>query len=117
MHVQIVHFPKCDHFHQLTVRGEGGHRNNISRGGAGLKLQPKQRSRLLLSSSTTRDFGGARKMRGFRTKKLWHRFLKKKASSCKLFQQCIMGWSHAMSKNIFCTYLFEIEVEVIDSVR
>ena len=44
-------------------------------------------------------------MRGFRTKKLWHRFLKKKASSCKLFQQCIMGWSHAMSKNIFCTCL------------
>ena len=79
MHLRIGHFPKCDNFNQLTVRGEGGHRNSSSREGAGLKLQPKQRSRLLLSSSTTRDFGGARKMRGFRTKKLWHRFLKKKS--------------------------------------
>ena len=99
------------------MRGEGGHRNNSSsRGGAGLKLQPKQRSRLLLSSSTTRDFGGARKMRGFRTKKLWHRFLKKKSFFLQAFSTMYNGLESCNVQEYFL-YLFEIGVEEIDSVR
>ena len=55
-------------------------------------------------------------MRGFRTKKLWHRFLKKKSFFLQAFSTMYNGLESCNVQENFL-YLFEIGVEEIDSVR